>query len=113
MNDVLFEEGTIESMKRWEPPVDSGDSARRNIVVRGCSLTQLAGRTFRIGNVTLRGLAPRSSDDFASESEKQQPPDLLQTSEQVARCLVLPSPDLRAEVLNEGTISIGDQIEVS
>ncbi len=34
---TLIEEETIESMKQQEPPVDSGDSARRNIVVRGCS----------------------------------------------------------------------------
>jgi hypothetical protein len=53
---TLIEEETIESMKKQEPPVDSGDSARRNIVVHGCSLSQLAGHTFRIGDVTLRGL---------------------------------------------------------
>ena len=109
---TLIEEETIESMKKQEPPVDSGDSARRNIVVRDCTLTQLAGRTFRIGNVTLRGLAPRSSDVLTSESEEQQESALLENSEQAAHCLVLPRPDLRAEVLTEGTISIGDRIEV-
>src|SRR5215471_21289473 len=44
---TLIEEETIEAMKRQEPPVDSGDSARRNIVVRNCSLALLIGRTFR------------------------------------------------------------------
>ena len=109
---TLIEEETIESMKKQEPPVDSGDSARRNIVVRNCSLSQLAGHTFRIGNVTLRGLMPRSSDVLASESEEQKEPTLLENSDQAAHCLVLPRPDLRAEVLTDGIISIGDRIEL-
>lgn len=109
---TLIEEETIESMKKQEPPVDSGDSARRNIVVRNCSLSQLAGRTFRIGNVTLCGLSPRSSDALASESEEQKESTLLENSDQATHCLVLPRPDLRAAVLTEGIISIGDQIEL-
>jgi hypothetical protein len=109
---TLIEEETIESMKKQEPPVDSGDSARRNIVVRNCSLSQLAGHTFRIGNVTLRGLMPRSSDVLTSEGEEQKEPTLLENSDQASHCLVLPRPDLRAEVLTEGIISIGDRIEL-
>ena len=108
---TLIEEETIESMKKQEPPVDSGDSARRNIVVRNCSLSQLAGHTFRIGNATLRGLMPRANDALASESEEQKEPSLLENSDQASHCLVLPRPDLRAEVLTEGIISIGDRIE--
>jgi len=107
---TLIEEETIEAMKRQDPPVASGDSARRNIVVRNCSLAQLVGRTFRIGDVTLRGIAPRSSDVVASENEEQHEPTLLENTDQAAHCLVLPRPDLRAEVLTEGTISIGDTI---
>jgi hypothetical protein len=109
---TLIEEETIESMKQQEPPVDSGDSARRNIVVHGCSLSQLAGRTFRIGNVALRGLARRSNDVLASESEEQKEPTLLENPDQTTHCLVLPRPDLRAAVLTEGIISIGDEIEL-
>src|SRR5215831_7858875 len=48
---TLIEEETIETMKQQESPIDSGDSARRNIVVRNCSLAQLIGHTFRIGDV--------------------------------------------------------------
>jgi hypothetical protein len=109
---TLIEEETIESMKKQEPPVDSGDSARRNIVVRNCSLSQLVGHTFRIGNVTLSGLMPRSSDVLTSEGEEQKEPALLENSDQASHCLVLPRPDLRAEVLTEGLISIGDRIEL-
>jgi hypothetical protein len=109
---TLIEEETIQAMKRQEPPVDSGDSARRNIVVRNCSLDQLVDRTFRIGDVTLRGLAPRSSEVVASEIEEQGESTLLENSAQASHCLVLPRPDLRAEVLTEGSISIGDRIEL-
>jgi hypothetical protein len=108
---TLIEEETIEAMKRQEPPIDSGDSARRNIVVRNCSLTQLIGHAFRIGDVTLRGLVPRSSDVMTSESEEQQEPTFLDNTDQAGHCLVLPRPDLRAEVLTEGTIYVGDTIE--
>jgi hypothetical protein len=109
---TLIEEETIVSMKKQEPPIDSGDSARRNIVVHGCSLSQLAGGIFRIGNVTLRGLSPRSSDVLASEGEELKEPSLLENPNQTTHCLVLPRPDLRAEVLTEGIISIGDRIEL-
>ena len=107
---TLVEEETIEAMKRREPSIDPGSSARRNIVVRGCMLSQLVGRTFRIGDVTLRGLAPRNSSDAASESAQQIAS--LESTEQAARCLVLPRADLRAAVLTEGIISVGDRIEV-
>ena len=109
---TLIEEETIEAMKKQEPPVDSGDSARRNIVVRNCSLAQLIGQTFRIGNVTLCGLAPRSSDVVVSKSEEQHESTLLDNTDQARYCLVLPRPDLRANILTEGTISLGDTIEV-
>jgi hypothetical protein len=96
---TLVEEETIEAMKRRKPPVDPGSSTRRNIVVRGCTLSQQVGHTFRIGDLTLRGLASRNSGD-ASESAQQAAP--LESTEQAARCLVLPRADLRADVLTEG-----------
>ena len=55
---------------------------------------------------------PRSSDAFASESEEQKEPPLLDNLDQASHCLVLPRPDLRAEVLTEGILSIGDRIEL-
>lgn len=108
--DVTFiEEETIEAMKKSDQPTGIGDSARRNIVVRGCSLTQLAGHTFRIGNVTLRGLAPRNGN-VSSESVQQVAP--LESTEQTTSCMVLPRSDLRADILTEGTIYVGDRLEI-
>lgn len=107
---TLVEQETIEVMKQREPLIEPGESARRNIVVRGRALSRLAGRTFRIGTATLRGLAPRKSADVSLENI--QPLPSQESAEQAAHCLVLPRPDLRAAVLTEGTISVGDRIEV-
>jgi hypothetical protein len=60
--DVTFvEQEVLEALKSEEPQTDSGDIARRNVVIRRCSLEQLIGRTFRIGDVVLHGLAPHES----------------------------------------------------
>ena len=107
---TLVEQETIEAMKQREPAIDPGESARRNIVVRGCELSKLAGHTFRIGTATLRGLAPHKSSDVSLENAQQNPPQ--EGAGQATSCLVLPHPDLRAAVLSEGTISVGDRIEV-
>ncbi len=107
---TLVEQETIVAMKQREPSIDPGESARRNIVVRGCELSQLAGRTFRIGTATLRGLVLRKSPDASLENAQQNPPQ--EGAGQATSCLVLPRPDLRAAVLTEGTISVGDRIEV-
>jgi MOSC domain-containing protein YiiM len=107
---TLVEQETIEAMKQRKPTIDPGESARRNIVVRGCELSQLAGHTFRIGTATLRGLASRKSSDVSLENAQQNPPQ--EGAGQATSCLVLPHPDLRATVLSEGTISVGDRIEV-
>lgn len=107
---TLIEQETIEAMKQGEPSIDPGASARRNIVVRDCALSQLVGRTFRIGDVTLQGLARRDSEDGSSESVQQAAPHECTTP--AGYCLVLPRPDLRAMVLTEGMIAVGDAIEI-
>lgn len=97
--DVTFvEQEAIEVLKREEPRIDSGDTARRNIVVRGGSLRQLVGRTFRVGEVVLHGLAPHES--CASED-----------TQQATSCMALQRADLRAHILTEGMISVGDRIQ--
>jgi MOSC domain-containing protein YiiM len=107
---TLVEQETIEAMKQQEPLIDPGESARRNIVVRDCALSQLAGHIFRVGEVTLQGLVPRNSSEVSLEDAQQNPPQ--ESAEQATRCLILPRPGLRAAVLTEGTISVGDRIEV-
>jgi MOSC domain-containing protein YiiM len=107
---TLVEQETIEAIKQQEPAIDPGESARRNIVVCNCDLSRLAGRTFRIGTATLRGLVPRKDPETSLEDAQQNPPQ--EGVVQAARCLLLPRPDLRAAILTEGTIAVGDQIEL-
>lgn len=68
-------------------------------MVYGGSLQELVGRMFRIGEVTLRGLARH--DSCYSED-----------IDQADACALLRTADLGAQILTEGTISIGDQIEI-
>lgn len=97
--DVTFvEQQAIEALKREAPQTASGDSARRNIVIRGCSLQPLIGCLFRIGDVVFRGLAPHTS--CTSENTYQ-----------VTSCMALHHADLRAQVLTEGMIAVGDRIQ--
>jgi len=97
--DVTFvEQEVLEALKSEEPQADSGDTARRNMVIRGCSLEQLIGCLFRIGDVVFRGLAAHES--CASENPHQ-----------VTSCMALHDADLRAQVLTEGMIAVGDRIQ--
>lgn len=97
--DVTFvEQEALEALKSEEPQTDSGDTARRNMVIRGCSLEHLIGRRFRIGDVVLRGLALHES--CASENMHQ-----------ATSCMALHHADLRAQILTEGIVSVGDRIQ--
>ena len=58
---TLFEVETLEALTRNDPPLQSGpltllpEDHRRNLTVRGVPLNHLVGRTFRVGEVVLRG----------------------------------------------------------
>jgi MOSC domain-containing protein YiiM len=95
---TLVEQEAIQSLREVKSPDDPGASARRNVVVQGCSLQELAGRTFRIGGVTLRGLS-RHDSCFSEDMN------------QADACNMLRSSDLGAQILTEGMISIGDKIQ--
>ena len=53
-----MEQEGIETFMKAEVIEETGFSARRNIVVRGCSLYLFVGRRFCIVGVTLQGLLP-------------------------------------------------------
>ena len=95
---TLVEQEAIQHLQEGMAPADPGASARRNVVVHGCSLEELVGRTFRVGEVTLRGIA-RHDSCFSEDTD------------QADACNMLRSSDLGARILTEGTISIGDRIE--
>jgi MOSC domain-containing protein YiiM len=94
---TLVEQEAIQYLREGKSLAEPGASARRNIVVQGCSLKELVGRTFCIGEVTLQGLE-RHDTCFSEDID------------QVDACTMLRSSDLGARILTEGMISIGDRI---
>lgn len=94
---TLVEQEALEALRNEQPSAAPGRSARRNIVVRGCPLRALAGRTFRIGEVTLRGLV-RHDSCYSPDTG------------QADACAALSSADLGAQILTEGVIAVGDLI---
>ncbi len=95
---TLVEQEALEALRNKQPSSAPGGSARRNLVVRGCPLRALTGRTFRIGEVTLRGLA-RHDSCFS--------PDINQAN----ACASLYGADLGAQILTEGVIVVGDLVQ--
>ena len=97
---TLIEAETIEAL-RDERGIDLHPSqTRRNIVTRGVALNELVGAEFRVGEVTLRGI--RLCEPCAYLQ------DLLGI-EGLVKVLVKRG-GLRAQILSEGTIRIGDPI---
>lgn len=111
---TLVEQDAIEALTQQELLVDPGASAQRNIVVRDCSLAQLVGHTFRVGTVTLRGLPPHRPEDCSSERpERTRQHVSLEPLIEDSACVALPlRSHLRASILTEGVIYVGDQIEL-
>ncbi len=97
---TLIEVETIEALKRDHGiELEPGES-RRNIVTRGVPLNHLVGGEFRVGGVTLRGIRlcePCSHLERLSQNG-------------VLRGLVHRG-GLRAQILTEGVIRVGDTVE--
>ena len=96
---TLIEAEAVEGAARdYKIQLTPGD-ARRNLVTRGVPLNHLVGREFRIGEVRIRGL------------RLCEPCDHLQrlTGQSVIKSL-LHRGGLRAQILTQGTIRVGDQI---
>jgi MOSC domain-containing protein YiiM len=74
--------------------------ARRNVVTEGVPLNHLVGRTFRVGDVVLRGY------------KLAEPCAYLEglTRDGIRRALVHRA-GLRAEILEGGTLRVGDAVE--
>lgn len=97
---TLIEIETIEALKRdYGIELNSKDS-RRNIATRGVALNHLVGREFKVGEVLLRGFR---LCDPCLHLEKL-------TAKGVMRGLIHRG-GLRAEILTDGTIRVGDAID--
>ena len=96
---TLIEAEALEALRReYNVELTTGD-ARRNIVTRDVPLNHLVGREFVVGDVCLRGI------------RLCEPCDHLQrvTGKQVIKGL-LHRGGLRAQILTQGVIRIGDRI---
>jgi MOSC domain-containing protein YiiM len=96
---TLIEAEAIEALKRdYEVELAPGE-ARRNVVTQGVPLNHLVGREFSVGHVRVRGI------------RLCEPCDHLQkvTGRPVIKGL-LHRGGLRAQILTEGTIRVGDTV---
>jgi MOSC domain-containing protein YiiM len=96
---TLIEVEAIEALKReYNFELAPGD-ARRNVVTRGVALNHLVGHEFQIGDVKIRGI------------RLCEPCDHLQrlTGREVIKGLAHRG-GLRAQILTQGTIRVGDQV---
>jgi MOSC domain-containing protein YiiM len=96
---TLIEAEAVEALRRdYDVELAAGD-ARRNIVTRSVPLNHLVGREFRIGDVQIRGI------------RLCEPCDHLQrvTGKRLIKGL-RHRGGLRAQILTQGTIRVGDGI---
>ena len=96
---TLIEAEAIEALQHEYKFALAPGEARRNLVTRGVALNHLVGREFQIGEVKIRGI------------RLCEPCDHLQrlTGREVIKGLTHRG-GLRAQILTQGTIHVGDQV---
>lgn len=97
---TLIEIEAVEAVNRdYRIALAPGES-RRNIVTRGVYLNHLVDREFRVGGVILKGLR---LCEPCSHLESLTRPGVLSS--------LIHRGGLRAQVIQEGTIAVGDLVE--
>jgi MOSC domain-containing protein YiiM len=97
----LIDAEVLEAVRREHGLDLTAGRSRRNLVTAGVVLPGLRGRTFRVGGAVLRGVGPCS------------PCGYLDRLAGAGACAALKGRDgLRAAVLEEGVIRVGDFVEV-
>ncbi|WP_425613857.1 MOSC domain-containing protein [Anatilimnocola sp. NA78] len=97
---LIAEEAIAAAVEETGLPI-SHLITRRNLLVRGVPLNDLVSRTFRVGDVVLRGL---QHCDPCGYLEKQTFPHIKQA--------LLKRGGLRTVVLQGGTIRVGDIVQL-
>jgi MOSC domain-containing protein YiiM len=101
---TLVELEAIQALEREDGITIPAKDVRRNIVTRDVPLNHLVGREFRVGEVRMRGI--RLSEpclhmaSLVDEEKKEK-----------IRLGFMHRGGLRADILNDGTIRVGDAIE--
>ena len=101
---TLIERESIDAVRS---PDDGGvevreDETRRNLVTEGVALNHLVGRTFRIGSVRMRGVRLAEPCSYLEHH----------TGLTGVRAAFVHRGGLRAEVLDDGELCVGDAIDV-
>jgi MOSC domain-containing protein YiiM len=97
---TLVEFEAIEALQRdFQIKLESKDT-RRNIVTKGVPLNHLVGGVFKVGNVSLRGIRLCEPCSYLESLTKQG----------VEKGL-LHRGGLRAQILSDGTIRVGDRVK--
>lgn len=98
---LIEREGVTAAAREYD--IELGEhETRRNVVTEGVPLNHLVGRTFRVGDVTMRGLRLAEPCTYLEGL----------TRPGVRRSLVHRA-GLRAEILESGTLRVGDAVEVA
>jgi MOSC domain-containing protein YiiM len=98
---TLIETEALEALARdYALSIDASES-RRNVATRDVALNHLVGRTFRLGDATLRGLRLcEPCGHMERLCGKKVRPGLVHRG------------GLRAEILADGAIRVGDPVEL-
>lgn len=98
---TLIESEALDGLSREHNIELDGSESRRNLVTRGVSLNPLVGREFRVGEVRLRGIRPC---DPCKHLQSLTRPGVLKG--------LADRGGLRAQVLEGGTIRVGDPVSM-
>jgi len=97
---TLIELEAIEAVRRdYDIPLEPHET-RRNIVTKGVALNHLVGKTFKIGEVLLKGI--RLCEPCQHFEKLANKPGALKA--------LVHRGGLRAQILTEGVIRVGDPI---
>lgn len=103
---TLIESEAIQALERDYGVKIEATDARRNIVTRGVPLNHLVGQEFRVGQVRMRGVRLDEPCKHMAALVNEEMKDKI-------RLGLMHRGGLRADILNDGTIRVGDAIEGS
>jgi len=98
---TLIEAEAVEAMNAKLGTQFAPGDMRRNIVTRGVALNHLVGREFRVGGARVRGIRLCEPCDY-----------LESLTQPGAKSAMLHRCGLRADILESGTIRVGDWVAV-
>jgi len=100
---TLIESEAIDALERDYGVKIDGKDARRNIVTRGVALNHLVGREFSVGDVRMRGVRLDEPCNHMASLVNEEMKDKI-------RLGLMHRGGLRADILNDGVIRVGDAV---